>query len=274
MARAMLSAVPSFLKRDASLIRQSLELFHSARTQALRKGFKVRGGVLDDFRSTHALIASHVWLVHRRLVKEGDAGKALDKQLFERFWEDTVSRIRYTDVPELTVDRHLQNLQTFSLELMCVYDHCLSFEDEGERIEKLCGGIWRNVYDMREDVQEPTAIEFARYLKGELHGIEAMPMDAMREARIEWRRPPMFAGEGNATSLDVPAEQLDYEDYADPLEQKESPWRLEWTLRGDTFFWHDETKEAVWDLDEDVVWKGTAGDGSLEDQLRLMGHSS
>mmetsp|Transcript_410 Transcript_410/g.1530 ORF Transcript_410/g.1530 Transcript_410/m.1530 type:complete len:293 (-) Transcript_410:134-1012(-) len=270
LANSVFGFLPS-LRRDQDLIRQSINIYHSVRTQALRKGFKLRGSVKDNFKATHSLIATHVWLLHKRLLKEGSAGKALDRALFERFWEDTTSRIRFTDVPELTVDGHLSNVQKYSFENMALYDHCLTYEEESERILKLCGGIWRFVYDMEESVQEPTAIEFARYLMGELETLDGIPLDALKDGRIEWRRPPKFLGEGNSASTEVTTKgNLDYIDTRDEVEQFESPWRLEWTLRGDTYFWNEENAEVLWDLDPTLVWKGTSGDGSIQRQAALM----
>jgi len=269
-AKAVLGVLPS-VRRDADLIRQSMNLFQSCRTQALRKGFKMRGGVADNFKATQALITCHVWAVHRRLIKEGDAGKALDRAVFERFWEDARSRIRFTDVPELTVDRHLGNVQNLSFENMCLFDHCLTFEDESEQIEKLCGGIWRAVYDMDEAVQEDTAVELARYLKTEAETLDDVSFEALKEGRVEWRRPPLFKGDGDAASCDATTiGNLDYTESSDDLEAFESPWRIEWTLRGDTYFWHEDTFETTWDVDEGIIWKGTAGDGSVDEQGELI----
>eukprot|EP00968_Pinguiococcus_pyrenoidosus_P003801 scaffold256_cov261-Pinguiococcus_pyrenoidosus.AAC.8 len=129
---------------------------------------------------------------------------------------------------------------------------------------------------------------------GELETLDGIPLDALKDGRIEWRRPPKFLGEGNSASTEVTTKgNLDYIDTRDEVEQFESPWRLEWcvdlasrarlrstvvspalpafrTLRGDTYFWNEENAEVLWDLDPTLVWKGTSGDGSIQRQAALM----
>ena len=59
--------------------------------------------VKSDFRSQHGLILMHVWVVHRRLIKEGSEGKKVQEALFDVFWDDTSARLRAMDVPEISV---------------------------------------------------------------------------------------------------------------------------------------------------------------------------
>lgn len=60
-------------------------------------------GIKSDFRSQHGLILMHVWVVHRRLIKEGSEGKKVQEALFDVFWDDTSARLRAMDVPEISV---------------------------------------------------------------------------------------------------------------------------------------------------------------------------
>ena len=64
----------------------------------------------------HALIALHVWVLATRLkvdynVRDVEfSGRRMQAELFERFWQDTVIRIRNAGVVELSVNKQLQTI--------------------------------------------------------------------------------------------------------------------------------------------------------------------
>ena len=59
----------------------------------------------DDFRSTHMLLVTHVWMCHHRLLKEGKRGLLVQESLFDQLWDDTCNRIYKRGVPEISVLR-------------------------------------------------------------------------------------------------------------------------------------------------------------------------
>ena len=44
------------------------------------------GRVSDSFRAAHGLLIVHVWMLHKRLLMEGEEGKILEEALFDRLW--------------------------------------------------------------------------------------------------------------------------------------------------------------------------------------------
>jgi Ubiquinol-cytochrome C chaperone len=45
-----------------------------------------------------------VWVLHRLLIKDGSKdGKRIQEALFDKLWDDTSSRLRESDVPEISV---------------------------------------------------------------------------------------------------------------------------------------------------------------------------
>jgi hypothetical protein len=65
--------------------------------------FISEGLVGTDFKSKHMLLVLHVWMIHKRLLKEGKPGLQVQEALFDELWEDTCSRIRAQGVNELSV---------------------------------------------------------------------------------------------------------------------------------------------------------------------------
>lgn len=105
-----------FFSATAPVIRLSESLFASVKLQTTSSAkFHREGKVRRDFKSKHMLIVLHTWMIHRRLIAglDGDAddGKLLQEQLFDRLWDDTTTRIRAQNLPELTVNTHLKNVQ-------------------------------------------------------------------------------------------------------------------------------------------------------------------
>lgn len=73
----------------------------------------VEGDIGTDFRSKHMLLVVHVWMIHRRLLKEGKPGLLVQEALFDELWENTSNRIRSVGVNELSVIYHLNKVGKF-----------------------------------------------------------------------------------------------------------------------------------------------------------------
>jgi cytochrome b pre-mRNA-processing protein 3 len=49
------------------------------------------------------LLVLHVWMIHKRLLKEGKPGLLVQEALFDELWDNTSNRIRGQGVNELSV---------------------------------------------------------------------------------------------------------------------------------------------------------------------------
>ena len=125
---------------------------HSAEFQARRAGFvRLLKGAADelDFQQQHQLYMLHMWMVHHRLLREGEAGKLLQESLFDAYWENTTRRIRSTGIHELTLNKHLSEVQRWSFGAAVSYDHAFALEkgegkDKGnEKRVELSSALWR-----------------------------------------------------------------------------------------------------------------------------------
>ena len=45
----------------------------------------------------------HIWMMHKKLISEGDDGHVVQECLFDELWEDTSNRIRGAGINELSV---------------------------------------------------------------------------------------------------------------------------------------------------------------------------
>ncbi|EWM22898.1 Ubiquinol-cytochrome c chaperone/UPF0174 [Nannochloropsis gaditana] len=66
--------------------RNSEALLQSCISQAGNTIFYRAGRVSDSFRAAHGLLIVHVWMLHKRLLMEGEEGKILEEALFDRLW--------------------------------------------------------------------------------------------------------------------------------------------------------------------------------------------
>lgn len=56
-----------------------------------------------DFRSNHMLLVVHVWMIHKRLQREGKPGLQVQEALFDALWDDSSNRIHLKGIPEISV---------------------------------------------------------------------------------------------------------------------------------------------------------------------------
>jgi hypothetical protein len=105
---------------------------------------------------------THTWLIHKRLLKEGKEGQTTQECMFDELWEDTCARLRAIGISEISINKHLGEVQSFSFKYCCELDEAVSKTTEAEIIDELGGAIWRNVYIAKEDMDENHVLDFAR----------------------------------------------------------------------------------------------------------------
>mmetsp|Transcript_14812 Transcript_14812/g.59317 ORF Transcript_14812/g.59317 Transcript_14812/m.59317 type:complete len:244 (-) Transcript_14812:107-838(-) len=183
---------------DSTRSRNAESILQSCSLQAHHPAW-VRRGLLpaEDFRPRHTLIMTHVWMVHRRLHafapgKPLRDAKLLQEVLFDELWEDTTRRIRAIDgVAEISVDKHLRDVQRYSFAAAVEYDRALLEENADERLDKLAAAVWRHVY-LASDEDQMTVSHcehVARYLQSQLAMLAELPEGDVVEAKFKWATP-------------------------------------------------------------------------------------
>lgn len=105
---------------------------------------------------------THAWIVHKRLLVEGAEGLRTQEAMFDELWEDTCARMRAIGINELSINKHLGEVQTHSFKYCMELDEALKKETEPEILHEMGGAIWRNAYAARDDLEDDHVMEFAK----------------------------------------------------------------------------------------------------------------
>ena len=213
-----------FYGDESTAIRHSHALFGSCYGHATQPQFRTHLMLEDDFFHNHALINLHVWMAHHRL-RSAPGGKQLQEQMYDRFWENTTKRIRALGVPELTVNKHLRETQTFSFGAATVYDYGLA-EDEQE----LAGALYRNVFCNNQDVPEALVMETTAYVQRQVEHLAQLSNENVLAGELTWLPALGCAGGEGASASSDDADQ----------------WKEAKDDRGRVYLYHVKTKETKW----------------------------
>jgi cytochrome b pre-mRNA-processing protein 3 len=214
---------------ESTDIRSGQALFRSSEQQSTLAVKDPAFGLSFDFFDSknfmqhQQLLMLHVWMIHRRLLKESESGKALQEVLFDTLWEDTTRRIRATGVHELTVNKHLATVQKSCFTSAVSYDHGLTITND-ENLE-LGSAIWRNVYSSDPKTPDESVYRMAEYVRNQIASLEAQTNAELFEGRVSW---------------------LDVNVAAKAAEAQQSDWRQAVAPNGRAYYYHVKTRETRW----------------------------
>ncbi|KAJ8614061.1 hypothetical protein CTAYLR_005823 [Chrysophaeum taylorii] len=186
---APLLRVLGYYGAESTRAKTAAQLLRSCAVQAGRPAW-AKLVPTNEFRPAHALLVTHVWMLHRRLFSV-DQGKLIQEALFDELWDDTVGRIRQTGVAEMMVDKHLTNVQKYSFAAAVEYDKAIAKEDSAAKLEDLGAAVWRHVFLAAEDVRVDPCLEIGAYILDQLAMLENhhQPLDDQNN-NIPWGPPP------------------------------------------------------------------------------------
>ena len=121
----------------------------------------IDGQISSEFRSKHTVLMTHVWMVHKRLVKEGPQGLKTQECMFDELWEDTCSRLRALGINELSINKYLEEVQSYSFKYCVELDEAINRETEEEVMHEIGGALWRNAYVGKDEQDENIVMAFA-----------------------------------------------------------------------------------------------------------------
>lgn len=185
--------VLGYYGKDSTRARTAETLFRSAATQATHPVWAKRGRVKTaQFRPQHALIFAHVWCLHRGLEDfggDGSEGRLLQEGVFDELWENTQSRIRVTGVNEISVNKHLGDVQKYSFAAALEYDNAVALPDDAQRTDALAAALWRHVFLAAEDLTVDHCVDVAAYLEAQLAVSRDLDAAAVDAGKIPWTLP-------------------------------------------------------------------------------------
>lgn len=190
----------------------------------------------------------HVWFLHKRLVLDkGDPHTSLliQDELFDILWNDTRTRIRAEGISELTVSKHLKDIQQITFQHCMHYDHAFTFDDPLKRREELALAIWTHVLMQSEDVYNDQLNRLALYVEWQYNNIISdLPINFFEQGRINWGDTPDFSqmkdNDGARLEEIVPSAE-------DNGMNLPSGWYTNITDSGDTYYWKEDTMESTWE---------------------------
>jgi len=231
-----------YYNEDAMLRQRSGQVFHSCVNQAAQPEFYQALQLVPDFRGQQALLMMHIWIVHRRLIAENDqtAGKLMQESLFDRLWEETTVRIRHQNVSELTVNKHLNEVQQICFNSCVAYDKGFAL---GEK--QLQEAISRHLLNVDGPSKMKQAGLMSEYVKRELKNVQKLDSKLLLEGTIPWGKPLPVSAEAASQNISM---EKEYE----LIGQKHGNWRSALDIRGTRYYWNMTTRMSSWDMPEDA----------------------
>ncbi|ETK78244.1 hypothetical protein F441_15957 [Phytophthora nicotianae CJ01A1] len=224
-----------FLNEDDRLFRHSTAVFQSCMNYTARPEYYRALGLSRSFRAQQALLMVHVWLVHRRLALEDEQGKIMQELMFDRLWEETVVRIRYQNISELTVNKHLAQVQQVCFNACIAYDQGLKNGPNA-----LQTAVAQHLLENETPEGLRIASIMAEYMKRELKKLEKVDAKYIMEGTIPWSPLP-------ETHVKTVQEDDDDDDDVVLIGQRFGNWRSALDNRGKLYYWNMTTRYSVWD---------------------------
>ena len=189
----------------------------------------------------------HIWFLHKRLIEDQvdpHFSLMVQEELFDILWYDATIRIRAEGVNELTVNKHLKDVQQVTFAHLCHYDHAYQefAENDDERMRELKELVWMHVMNRDEEASPDVVERLAVYIDMQYKNIvEQLPHQYFRQGRIPWTNIPEFKGlrdhKGNVME-DVPC----FEEDVLP-----DGWRKDLTNSGDAYYWNAKLGTSSWE---------------------------
>lgn len=220
-------------------------LFRAAQHRSMDRVWYNAGRIGHEFRPKQAILTLHVWLLHKRLTSDKtetrDFSLLVQEELFDMFWNDTRTRIRAEGMHELTVNKHLKDVQQMSLQHCMHYDHAFSFEDDAKRREELANVVWTHILLRNEDVINEHIQRLVLYVEWEYDNIvKGLPETYFREGRIEWGDMMDFSGMRDNEGNLLPEVESDDEN------NLPDGWLSTLNEAGETYYWNIHSMETSW----------------------------
>jgi cytochrome b pre-mRNA-processing protein 3 len=206
------------------------------------------------------LMVLHIWIVHKRLLQEGKSCLLVQEALFDELWEDTSKRIRGQGIAEISVNKYLKEVQSYSFRCCVELDNILdrlkqlstvqspsastdvstatttAACDSVESLREEMGGVlWRQVFSANEDVDEDRVMVLVDYVRREQATLMLIDKQAFLEGRIQWGAVPTWKSSTTSPANGKASEQSSASIGSSQASRGE--WRQATAPDGRTYYW-------------------------------------
>lgn len=227
-----------------------------------RKTWYTDAKMSTEFLTKHLWLSTNVWLISRRLLREGNDGKKIQELLFDELWREAIRQMRSIDVDDLMIRKYLKQAQQHTLGTLCQYDHAYSLEDREERLDALSGALWRGIYSRNTRLDEELVRLMAEHVDSELSDVYALDEDALFGGCIDFGLPSPEIMNLNAAQGGKPTHSTMTKDRPakvppmdpDLGDDNKGRWRASLAESGKVYYWHTVTNEATYENPEGVEY--------------------
>ena len=185
-------------------------------------------------------------MIHKRLIAEGKRGKQVQEAMFDELWEDTSNRIRAVGVNELSINKHLKEVQGYSFRYCLELDEALTKESEDEVLEEIGGTLWRFNFLRDEGIEGDHVMKMADYVYREYTSLQDVSAEAVVDGRIAFGRMPDWSGV-RITASPSSSSSSSGSDAGDAAEDEgEGEWKRAISNEGKVYYWNTKTRESRW----------------------------
>ena len=133
------------------------QLYGTSVTQARQETFYAQRGVPDTVEGRFEMIVLHLFLVVRRLQRQGKQGQDLARAMLEAFVIDVDDHMREVGIADLKVPKHVKKAAAIAYERYGDYGAALDGPADGP-VQKL---IIKHIYGQDQDAEAPSADQIA-----------------------------------------------------------------------------------------------------------------
>jgi len=204
------------------------------------------GRIGREFRPRHAMLTMHLWFLQKRLINDtidNHSSLLIQEEVFEIFWDDVQNRIREQGLAEMTVSKHLNDVQQYTFTHLTHYDHTFSeyANDPKKRYEELCGLVWMHVMLREENFCSDQVERIAMYIDAQYNNImHELPEEYWREGRFAWVDLPDFSKMYGNDGHKLKEKPVNPEDVL-PI-----GWNKALTNAGVPYYWNPDLVKAQW----------------------------
>lgn len=242
----------------------------------------MHSSIPGDRRTAHLSPPSRFQAIYTafkdRLLSDRPFGKVVQENLFYVLWENTQRRIRRTKlIPEISVNKNLQEVQKYSIGACVNYDYAMQFytTDQRKAREHLEAAIWRNVFKSDPLCDEESVLLLTQYVFDQLNHLYPQQDRTLKVKQNVVSDPALKQGfdEGNQTVLgnslerasdgalswiDAPLQRKKLEEIKTTVmagnsestqfvDYDELVWIPALDVHGKRYFWNKLTRESTWE---------------------------